>query len=265
MKNSYGKLIKDALTGKPISKELTLEIYNNFLKNLSIDDKELNKSISDKISVKLEKFSDKVSNTINKELKDTKSKNLKLEKILNKESILFESELSSIFNHSIHSMDSNNIKKVTSNYTFKDFLKSTFELSESRQDKFKVTGVKVNSFYYNSLVNEFGFNISVKSFTNSNYYNVNLYFNKVIQDKQGFKYDNLNLSKINLNKNLLQVSCDCSDYVYTFSYVNQHKKCHLGSINTNQPPDKRNSKMKIGICKHIITSVYYLKMSGYIQ
>lgn len=264
MKNSYGKLIKDAITGKPISQELTLEIYNSFLKNLNIDDKELSKNISDKISTKLEKFSNKITDTLDKELSKSDPKSDKIEKYLNTESIKFESELNDIFKHSIQSLNSSNVKKVISDYSFKDLLRSTFELSESRQNKFRVSGIKIDDFYYNNSLKEFGFDVSVKSFTSSNFYKVHLYFNNVVQDRQGFKYENLNLSKINLSKNRIQVSCNCSDYLYTFSYVNHRKKCHYGSKTTDELPDKRNPKMRIGICKHIITSVQYLKMYGYI-
>ena len=69
------------------------------------------------------------------------------------------------------------------------------------------------------------------------------------------KYYNVQILKV--DNEIEQVSCNCSDYLYTFSFMNYKNNIHLGNLQENfkTDPKKRNSNNHIGVCKHLYSII----------
>jgi hypothetical protein len=70
-----------------------------------------------------------------------------------------------------------------------------------------------------------------------------------------------------LRKMLVEVTCDCKDFLYRMSYANVKAgvTSQAGRTDNGQPPDIRNPAQHPGFCKHILATVRYLTTDAEIQ
>ncbi len=64
------------------------------------------------------------------------------------------------------------------------------------------------------------------------------------------------------DKGKVKVGCSCSDFLYTFSYLLEKNGAATQQYSNGDPPESRNPRNIVGVCKHVIALTQSLAKKG---